>query len=328
MLRDRKMVLLVLSFAAVYVIWGSTYLAIKYAIETLPTFLMAAGRFLVAGSLLFVISRFSRGYERPTAKHWRTSFIVGTLLLGIGNGFVVLAEHYISSGLAALLVASLPFWMVLLGWGFMGTGRPHGKVVLGLLMGFIGVIILVTGGKTVSGGTDIYALLGMGLIVLASLGWAIGSLYGSRAENVRSPTQAAGMQMLAGGSVLFLVSLITGEVTSFDPAAVSSRSWAALAFLIFFGAVVAYTAYSWLIKNSTPAAISTYAYVNPVIAVLLGWLVAGETMSVQMVVGAAIIVGSVALITARKEPPKRAAGPAADDELTTVAGNATPAAAR
>ncbi len=299
----RNLIILIAAFAAVYLIWGSTYLAIKYAIETLPTFLMAAFRFLIAGGILFAWARLSRGYEKPKWVHWRTSIIVGTLLLAIGNGGVVLAEHYISSSLAALLVATMPFWMVLLGWFFMGTGRPGYKVVLGLFIGFVGVSLLISGNGSASGnaGETGGYLFGVVAIMIATLGWSIGSLYGSRAPSVKSSALAAGMQMLAGGFVLLLMGTVTGEWSTFDPAAVSANSWLALAYLIVFGAVVAFTAYSWLLKNVSPAAISTYAYVNPAIAVVLGWAIAGESLTGQMLVGAAVIVASVALITLQKK---------------------------
>lgn len=299
----RNLILLIAAFAAVYIIWGSTYLAIKYAIETLPTFLMAAFRFLIAGGILLAWARLSPNYEKPKLVHWRTSLIVGTLLLAIGNGGVVLAEHYISSSLAALLVATMPFWMVLLGWGFMGTGRPGYKVVLGLFIGFVGVALLISGnghGAGNSGEMGGY-LFGVISITIATLGWSIGSLYGSRAPSVKSPVLAAGMQMLAGGFVLLLMGTVMGEWSIFEPAAVSANSWLALAYLIVFGAVIAFTAYSWLLKNVSPAAISTYAYVNPAIAVVLGWAIAGESLTGQMLVGAAVIVASVALITLQKK---------------------------
>lgn len=302
----RNLIIMIAAFAAVYVIWGSTYLAIKYAIETLPTFLMAAFRFLIAGGILFAWARLSPNYEKPKLVHWRTSLIVGTLLLAIGNGGVVLAEHYISSSLAALLVATMPFWMVLLGWGFMGTGRPGYKMVLGLFIGFVGVALLISGnghGSGAAGGMGGY-LFGVISITIATLGWSAGSLYGSRAASVKSPVLAAGMQMLAGGFVLLLMGTVMGEWSIFDPAAVSANSWLALAYLIVFGAVIAFTAYSWLLKNVSPAAISTYAYVNPAIAVVLGWAIAGESLTAQMLVGAAVIVASVALITLQKKKKK------------------------
>lgn len=294
---SRNLALLIAAFAAVYILWGSTYLAIKYAIETLPTFLMAGTRFLTAGAILFVAARFTKDYERPTWAQWKTSFVVGTLLLLGGNGAVVLAEHYVSSSLAALLVATEPFWIVLLSWLWMKGARPNGKVALGLLIGFVGVYLLVSGqgGNSAAGSSN--QIFGTILIIIGTICWATGSLYGLRAPVAKSSVLASGMQMLSGGAVLFLVGTIFGEWTNFNIAAVSLNSWLGLAYLTVFGSLIAFTAYSWLLKNAEPSIVATYAYINPVIAVFLGWLIAGETFSAQMLVGAGIIVGSVVLIT-------------------------------
>jgi drug/metabolite transporter (DMT)-like permease len=309
----RSLAVMIAAFAAVYIIWGSTYLAIKYAIETLPTFLMAGVRFGVAGAVLYAWARLSPGYEKPKLTHWRTSLIVGTLLLGIGNGGVVLAEHYISSSLAALLIATTPFWIVLLGWVFMGNGRPNYKVVTGLAVGFIGVALLIFGQSADDGVSSNGQMFGIIATLVATLAWAAGSLYGTTAPAVRSSAQVAGMQMLAGGAVLLVVGTVTGEWSSFDPSAVSTVSALALGYLIVFGAIVAFTAYSWLLKNASPAKVSTYAYVNPAIAVVLGWAIAGESLTGLMLLGAAIIVVSVALITANKKKTK--SGDADKDEI-------------
>lgn len=297
----RNLIIMIAAFAAVYIIWGSTYLAIKFAIDTIPSFLMAGVRFLVAGGILYTAGRLSPGYEKPKAIHWRTSFIVGTLLLAVGNGGVVVAEHYISSSLAALLVATTPFWMVLIGWFFMGNGRPNYKVALGLLIGFIGVALLISGRSGVAETAGNSQLFGIFLIIFATLGWAIGSLYGTKAPAAKGTLLAAGMQMLSGGLILMVMSLVSGEWSTFNYNAVSSTSWLALIYLIFVGALVAYTAYSWLLKNASPSTLSTYAYVNPAVAVFLGWAIAGESLTAQMLVGAAIIVGSVVLITSNKK---------------------------
>ena len=312
----RRLIYLIAAFAAVYLIWGSTYLAIKYAIETMPTFMMAAARFLVAGGILYTIARFSPGYEKPKAIHWRTSFIVGTLLLGVGNGAVVMAEHYISSSMTALLIASNPFWMVTLGWLFMGRGKPNYKVALGLAVGFVGVAMLILGRPAAAGATGDLQWLGIILVVAATIGWAFGSLYGANAPTVKLNILAAGMQMLAGGSILLVISLVTGEWQTFDYTAVSAVSWTALVYLTFVGALVAYTAYSWLLQNASPSAVSTYAYVNPVVAVLLGWAIAGEAMTIQMLIGAAIIVVSVMLVTANNKKKDELEEPETHDSVT------------
>jgi drug/metabolite transporter (DMT)-like permease len=318
----RNLILLILAFAAVYIIWGSTYLAIKYAIETIPTFLMAGFRFTIAGSLLYLWARFSPGYEKPKLVHWRTSLVVGILLLAGGNGGVVVGEHYISSSLTALLIATEPFWIVLLNWLFLGGQRPNFKVLGGLLLGFIGVwLLLPIGDAPATGGSAGGQLFGSILILAASVSWAIGSLYATHAQAARSPILASGMQMLAGGVVMILIGTFAGEWSALDLGAISARSWIALVYLIFIGALVAYTAYSWLLKNAQPAMVSTYAYVNPAIAVLLGWAIAGETLTGQMLVGAAIIVGSVALITANKKEKKAGSVSEETRQHTTDAAN-------
>jgi len=298
----RVSLVLIAAFAAVYIFWGSTYLAIKYAIETLPPFLMAGSRFLIAGSILYVWARFSADYEKPTLKHWRTSFIVGTLLLLGGNGCVVLAEHYISSSLAALLVATEPFWIVLLSWLWLGGNRPNWKVALGLLVGFVGVYLLIGGqSSTAAVANDSGQMLGAFLVMFGAFCWALGSIYGVRATTPKSSVLTSGMQMLSGSFVLMLVGTFTGEWSNFNIADVSTNSWLGFVYLIIFGSIVGFTAYSWLLKVASPSMVATYAYVNPVVAVFLGWIIAGESLTMQMLIGAGIIVGSVALITSNSE---------------------------
>ena len=297
---SRKLLILVAAFAAIYIFWGSTYLAIKYAIETLPPFLMAGSRFAFAGAILFLWARLSKDYEAPKLEHWRTSFIVGTLLLLGGNGGVVLAQHYIPSSLAALLVATEPLWIVILSWLWLGHGRPNWKVVLGLLIGFVGVWLLISG--RASDGVEAGGIgqwIGIVAVIVGAFSWAAGSIYGLRGSVPKSPILAAGMQMMAGSISLLAVGLIRGEFWTFDPAAVSSASIIGLTYLIIFGSLIGFTAYSWLLKNSRPSMVATYAYVNPVVAVLLGWLIAGESMTGQMLVGAGVVVGSVVLITSQ-----------------------------
>ena len=297
---SRKLLILVAAFFAVYIFWGSTYLAIKYAIETLPPFLMAGSRFLFAGGILFLWARLSKDYEKPEPKHWRTSFIVGTLLLLGGNGGVVLAQHYIPSSLAALLVATEPLWIVILGWLWLKGSRPNWKVVLGLLVGFAGVWMLISGRPSNGVETGEYGQwIGVIAVIIGALSWATGSIYGLRGATPRSPILAAGMQMISGSVSLLLVGLIRGEWNTFDPAAVSSASLIGVAYLIVFGSLIGFTAYSWLLKNARPSMVATYAYVNPVIAVLLGWLIAGESLTGQMLIGAGVVVGSVVLITSQ-----------------------------
>lgn len=297
----RKLFILIAAFAAVYVFWGSTYLAIKYAIETLPPFLMAGSRFLIAGSILFAWAYSRPDFEKPRLGHWRTSFIVGTLLLLGGNGAVVLAQHYISSSLAALLVATEPFWIVILGWLWLKSDRPNWKVALGLVIGFLGVWLLISGNganETAAGSTGKW--IGILAVIGGALSWAAGSIYGLRSPVPKSSILTAGMQMISGSVALLLVGTFSGEWSRFEPSGVSTNSLLGLGYLIVFGSLIGFTAYSWLLKNAQPSMVATYAYVNPVIAVLLGWLIAGESMTGQMLIGAGVIVGSVVLITSQK----------------------------
>lgn len=302
---ESRTVLLIAAFTAVYLVWGSTYLAIKYAIETLPPFLMAGSRFFMAGAILFFAATRSADFEMPKREHWKTSLIVGTLLLLGGNGLVVFAQHYISSSLAALLVATEPFWIVILSWLWLKNGRPGFRVAFGLVVGFIGVALLVVGqskGGVFAGGYG--QLIGTLAIIGAALSWATGSIYGIKAPAPKSSLTTAGMQMMSGGAVILTVSAVTGEMFNFDISAVSGRSWLAAGYLMIFGSIVGFTAYSWLLKNAQPSMVSTYAYVNPVVAVLLGWSIAGETLTGTVLAGAAIIVGSVALVTFQKSPER------------------------
>ncbi|MBO0861387.1 MAG: EamA family transporter [Chloracidobacterium sp.] len=295
----RNTILLIAAFAAVYILWGSTYLAIKYVIETMPSFISAGIRFLLAGSTLFIIGRFSKDYERPTLRQWRASFIVGTLLFLGGTGGVVLAEHHITSGLAALLVATEPFWVVLLSWLWLKEARPDWKVALGLLVGFAGVYLLI-GGTGVAGQSQSF---GMVLVIAGALCWATGSIYGVRAPAPKSPILTSGMQMLAGGASLILSGTLMGEWAGFEVARVSLNSCLALLYLLVFGSLIAFTAYSWLLKNARPSMVATYAYVNPVIAMILGWALAGESFTGRMLLGAGVIVGSVVMITSQASEP-------------------------
>lgn len=292
----RSHLLIILAFVAVYFIWGSTYLAIKYAIETLPPFLMAGTRFLLAGSVLYAWAKLT-GQANDSKKlrfvHWRTALIVGALLLLCGNGGVTLAESRISSGLAALLVATEPLMIVLLNWAAPGGRRPNIKVVAGLILGIVGIWLLVGGG--VGAGGSIFGSL---LVIGAAFGWAAGSIYSPRAPSVSSPVLGSGMQMIAGGVLLLLAGLISGEYTNFDFSKVSWVSIGALFYLTVFGSIVAFTAYGYLLRNVSPAKVATYAYVNPVVAVILGWAIAGEPLTLRMVIAAAIILMSVLFITA------------------------------
>lgn len=286
------------ALAAVYVIWGSTYLAIRFAVETLPPFLMAGVRFTLAGAILYAWRRAS-GQPRPSSAQWRAAGVVGALMLLGGNGGVVWAEQWIESGTTALIVASVPFWMVIMDWLRPGGRAPSLKVWLGILLGFGGVLLLIGGPRS----SPDHLVPGV-VLLLASIAWAAGSLY-SRSAVLPAPLLATAMQMLAGGALLLLAGVLTGEVGRADPAAFSTRSVLALLYLIVFGALIGYSAYVWLLRVTEPALASTYAYVNPMVAVVLGWLLAGERMDPGIAVAAAVIVGAVALITTSRARPRR-----------------------
>lgn len=290
-----------LAFAAVYLIWGSTYLGIWYAIKTIPPFLMAGVRFLMAGGILYAWARW-RGAAAPTRQHWRATLGVGALLLLVGNGGVTWAEQFVPSGLAALLVATVPLWMTVLDGFRPGGVRPSGWVWSGIAMGLAGIVLLV-GPEQLMGGGRVDPL-GAVVLSLAALSWAAGSLYARDATLPASPLLATGMEMLCGGALLLLAGMLTGELGRFDPGAVSLTSLAALAYLILFGAIIGFTAYIWLLGRVAPVLVSTYAYVNPVVAVLLGWWIASDPLTPRVLAAAVIIVAAVALITRRRQPTK------------------------
>jgi drug/metabolite transporter (DMT)-like permease len=284
------------AFLAVYIIWGSTYLAIRFSIETLPPFLMGGSRFLLAGGLLFAWARW-RGAAIPALAHWRTAAIIGGLLLLGGNGGVVWAEQRVDSGLTALLITSEPIWIVVLNWLGPRGHRPNIGVILGLLLGLAGIGLLLGPGN-IAGGSRI-DLIGAGVLFLATLSWAAGSLYSSRAHMPESAVMATAMQMLCGGALLLLLGLSTGEWHRLNLLNVSVRSALSVLYLILFGSIVAFSAYYYLLRNATPTRASTYAFVNPVVAVFLGWAFAGERITSQTLLATVVIVVGVMLIIFR-----------------------------
>lgn len=292
---------LLTAFAIIYLIWGSTFLGILFAIQTLPPFLMASARFFVAGGLLYAWSRLVTGAAAPTRAEWGTTAVIGVLLLVGGNGLLVWSEQRLPSGVAALFVGTVPCFMALIDWLRPGGLRPSGHVIAGLLLGLLGLVWLVGPDALMGGGRADF--IGAAVVVLCSFSWAAGSIYSRHVVMPRSPFLSTAMQMLAGGVVLLLLSVLLGEPWHFDANAVSVRSLLGLSYLIVFGSIVAFSAYIWLLRVSTPARVSTYAYVNPVVAVLLGWALAGEALTMRIGIAAAIIVSGVALITLA---PKRA----------------------
>ncbi len=295
-----RVLFVALALAAVYLVWGSTYLAIRFAIETIPPFTMAGVRFTVAGWLLYGLVRM-RGAPAPTRRHWMSAAVIGTLLLGMGNGGVTWAEQLVPSGIAALVVATVPAWMVLFDWMRPGGTRPTVRVVLGLALGLAGIGLLVVAGQADFSAARI-DLAGVAALLLAALSWAFGSIRSRSLDVPSSVLQLTAMQMIMGGMVLFGAGVVTGEPARLDLAAVSGQSGLALTYLIVFGAWVGYGAYIWLLRNTTPAVVSTYAYVNPGIAVFLGWLLADEPLDGWMLGAMAVTLAGVALITLPKRP--------------------------
>ncbi len=291
-----------IALLAVYIIWGSTYLGIRFAIETIPPFLQAGVRFFISG-LILLIWRWQAGDARPTRRQWVSAGVVGTLLLVGGNGLISYAEQTVPSGIAALLVATIPLWMVLIEALRTGGGRPSLLQVLGLLLGFIGIGILV-GPSELLPGHATFDLAGVLLCLSAAFLWSLGSIFSRNADVPQSTFLFTGMQMLVGSLGLLLVSAALGEFGRFDPGGVSLRSLGGLAYLITFGSLGGFVAYGWLLKNAPISLVSTYAYVNPIVAVFLGNLLAQEPLNGRILAAAGIIIGSIALIN-RKGSARR-----------------------
>jgi len=290
------------AFASIYLIWGSTYLAIRYAVETIPPFVMGGLRFVVSGALLYAWARY-RGAPSPTKRNWRNAIIAGGLLLLGGNGAVVWAEQFVSSGLTALLVSILPFWLVIIEWVRPPRRRPHAAVIIGLIVGFAGIVVLVGPGNI--GGHGDVRPIGALVLILGSLSWAIGSFFSRDADLPESGLLTTGMEMLGGGTLMLIVGALSGELSHFDVHHVSRASAMGLLYLITFGSLLGFTSYIWLLDKVSPARLGTYAYVNPIVAVVLGWAIASEKLSVRTVFAAAIVICAVALITTARSSRTR-----------------------
>ncbi len=288
-------VALVAAFAAVYLIWGSTYLAIRWGVAEIPPFLMAGVRFLAAGTV-FVALAFRWGAARPTGYHLLTTGLIGLLMATGGNGLVSWALQRIPSGIGALLVAMVPFWVALADWLRPRGSRPPGQVILGLAIGFTGVALLVNPSDI--GGARSLDAVGAGAVIVASLLWAAGSVYSRHAPQPASHWLSAGMQMLGGGAVLLVISGASGEWAAMDWSTVSPTAFGAWIYVAAFGSV-AYGSYLWLLKASTPPKAATYAYVNPVIALILGYLLAGETLTLWSFGCSTVVVVGVLLVVSR-----------------------------
>ena len=287
---------------AVYTMWGSTYLGIRFAEETMPPLLMGFLRFTISGGAMvaWAVLRQPRGQRMPTRAQFRAAAIVGAALLFAGNGGVIWAEQHIPSGIAAIVVALVPLHMAWLDRVFYG--QPVSRwTVLGIVAGFAGMLVLVQP----SGGNHI-DLGGVAVVLVGSFCWAAGSLYARSAPLPRSVAMASGLQMLAGAVLLGLAGLLSGEAGSLHVEAVSTKSWLAVAWLVVAGSLIGFSAYAWLIRNARTSLVSTYAYVNPVVAVLLGAALASEPLTARTLIAGAIILTGVALIVARPAPGRGA----------------------
>ena len=292
-----------LALLALYIVWGSTYLGIKVTIETIPPFFHAGIRFLVSGIILVVWQR-AAGQSMPTRRQWMSTAIIGILLLLGGNGLVAWAEQFIPSGIAALIIGSSPMFLVLAEALRPGGVKPNWQAIVGLLIGFTGIFILV-GPSNISGSATKINPFGVAALLSACLFWATGSIYSKNADLPKSSLMTTGAQMLTGSVGLFVVSVLTGELSKWDPAGVSMRSIYGLSYLIFVGSLIGFASYGWLLQNAPISLVATYAYVNPIVAVLLGSWFASEKLEPHIWLATAIIIGSVMFINNRSRPKVR-----------------------
>jgi drug/metabolite transporter (DMT)-like permease len=302
------------AFAAIYLVWGSTYLAIRYAIETLPPLFMMGTRSLLAGAALYAYAR-RRGADRPHPRQWGAAAVAGTLLFLIGHGGLAWAEQRVTSGVAALVSATTPLWMILL-LTLQERGRTLSRRgMLGLLLGFGGVAVLAKPTE-LFGGAPVDPI-GTAVLLLADVSWAAGSIYSRGVDFPRSPPLTAGMCLLTGGTLLLLVSFLSGEAGALD--SVSARSTASLFYLVVFGSIIAFAAYMWLMRATSPARVASHAFVNPAVAVVVGWSIAGEALSARILLAAlAMVGGAAAIVTDATMPDASRPGSATGAEGHTL----------
>ena len=292
-MRNRERLLLLTCFGAVYLVWGSTYLALRYAVETIPPYPLAGGRFLAAGILLGLVA-WLRDPVVPRLREWRSSALIGLLMFGGGAGSVTWASRRVPSGVCALLVATVPMWIVLLSFVVLREGRATGRMSVGVGLGFVGVASLVLHHS--ADGSPAVDRAGAAALIFSAMSWALGSLLSRRETSSRHPLWLVAMKTSTGGGFLLAVALLRGDLALLDPAAASGRSLLSLGYLTIVGTAITFTAYVWLLRHVAPARVATYAYVNPVVAVALGSLVGGERLTGSMLAAAAVIVVSVIIV--------------------------------
>ena len=289
-----------IALIALYIVWGSTYLGIKVAIETIPPFFHGAVRFLISGLIILAWQK-AAGQELPTRSQWKSTFIIGNLLLVGGNGLVSWAEQFIPSGIAALIIASVPLSLVILEALRPGGVKPTWQAIVGLVIGFIGIFILA-GPAEISGSATDLDTFGVVALLSATILWASGSIYSKNADLPKSSLMTTGAEMLMGSIGLLTVSILTGELNGWNPADVSGRSLAGLVYLITIGSIIGFGSYIWLLANAPISLVATYAYVNPIVAVILGYLFGNEALEPRIYLATAIIIGAVIFINRRGKP--------------------------
>ena len=283
-----------IALISIYLIWGSTYLAIRFAVESIPPFLMASTRFIIPGLILYGWRRIA-GDKAPTFREWKSTAIIGLLLLLGGNGAVTWAEQIIPSGIAAMVIGSVPLWIIILNLFTKEGKHQDKKVIISALFGFIGIILLV-GPTQFLGITERIRPIGIAVIIFAAIFWSVGSLYSRNAKIPESPLLSTGMEFIAGGIGLLFAGTITGEFSQLDINLITPRSFLSLIYLITFGSLIGFTAYTWLLRNAPISLVSTYAYVNPLIAIILGYIFAEETLNFRIIIAGIIIITSVIFI--------------------------------
>lgn len=289
-----------IALITLYIVWGSTYFGIKVAIETIPPFFHAALRFLVSGLILLAWQK-AAGQAMPTRKQWISTAIIGTLLLLGGNGLVAFAEQFIPSGIAALIIATVPLWLVIMEAVRPGGIKPNWQAIVGLVIGFIGIFILA-GPAEISGSQSELNPLGVAVLFTAAVLWALGSVYSKSADLPKASLVTTGAEMVMGSISLIIVSLLTGELNGWDPSGVSTRSIVGLVYLILIGSIIGFGSYIWLLQNAPISLVATYAYVNPIVAVILGYFLGNEALEPRIWLAAAIIIGAVMFINSKSKP--------------------------
>jgi drug/metabolite transporter (DMT)-like permease len=287
-----------IAFCAIYVIWGSTFLATRFAVRTIPPFVVSGSRFFLAGVVLFCFAR-TRTSEKVTARMWASATVMGTLFFVICHGGLSWAAQHVPSGISALLMASVSMWTALIEIVTRSKSRPGVRVMVSLLVGFVGITLLVVKPELLAGSH--VGSLGATVALIGAFSWALGTVLTKRVPRPESTILSAGMQMMCGGGLLLIVAMVSGQTAGWNPQGISSQGLLAMAFLTLIGSLVGFTCYVWLLGQCSPTQVATYAYVNPIIALILGWAIAGEQLTERSLIASVIVVGAVAsIITARR----------------------------